>query len=178
VNTNLPYSNNAPASISILTLDELKANKGAALPASICGPSLRLTPAIARHSGAAWYRRKMNVREGFDTYIKFQISNPSQKCNSLDDVNTYCRSRGADGIAFVIQNAAPDALGNAGSGLGYEGIFNSLAVELDTFFNYENMDLYENHISVMTQVTYLYPHYYFLSYYYYFYYYYFYYYYY
>jgi hypothetical protein len=161
VNTNLPYSNNAPASISILTLDELKANKGAALPSSICGPSLRLTPAIARHSGAAWYRRKMNVREGFDTYIKFQISNPSQKCNSLDDVNTYCRSRGADGLAFVIQNAAPDALGNAGSGLGYEGIFNSLAVELDTFFNYENMDLYENHISVMTQVTYHYTHYYY-----------------
>ena len=35
-----------------------------------------------------------------------------------------------------------------------EGIFNSLAVEIDTFFNYENMDFYENHISVMTQVYY------------------------
>ena len=44
--------------------------------------------------GSAWYSRKMNVREGFDTYIRFQISNPSQKCDRLDDVNTYCRFTG------------------------------------------------------------------------------------
>jgi hypothetical protein len=154
ISTNLPYSNGAPAAISIITIDELIANKGAELPSSACGPALRLTPSTARHSGASWYRRKMDVREGFDTYIKFQISNPSQKCTNLDDVNTYCRSRGADGLAFVIQNVAPDALGNAGSGLGYEGIFNALSVELDTFHNYDQMDYYENHISVMTQVRY------------------------
>ena len=67
---------------------------------------MRLTPSEARSSGAAWYRRKMNVREGFDTTIKFEISNPSQKCDRLDDVNTFCRSRGAcaDGFAFVLQN--------------------------------------------------------------------------
>jgi len=151
VSTNLPYSNGAPAAISILTLDELIANKGADLPSSACGPALRLTPSTARHSGAAWYRRKTNVREGFDTYITFQISNPSQKCMALDDVNTFCRSRGADGLAFVIQNVAPDALGNAGSGLGYEGIFNALSVELDTFHNFDQMDFYENHISVLTE---------------------------
>lgn len=152
--SNLDYSNGQPAALSIFTLEELKANKGAALPSVACGPALRLTPSLGRSSGASWYRRKVNVREGFDTYIKFQISNPSQKCLVMDDVNTYCRSRGADGLAFVIQNVAPDALGSAGSGIGYEGIFNSLAVEIDTFFNYENMDFYENHISVMTQVYY------------------------
>ena len=43
-------------------------------------------------------------------------------------------------------------VGNAGSGLGYEGIFNALSVEVDTFHNYDQMDYYENHISVMTQV--------------------------
>jgi len=32
------------------------------------------------------------------------ICNPSQKCHNLNDVNTYCRSTGADGIAFVIKN--------------------------------------------------------------------------
>lgn len=94
----------------------------------------------------------VNVREGFDTSIKFQISNPSQKCDRLDDVNTYCRSRGADGFAFVLQHTAIDALGNSGSGLGYEGIFNALAVELDTYHNYDQMDYYENHISVQTNV--------------------------
>lgn len=71
---------------------------GALLPKIACGPALRLTASEARLSGAAWYRRKVNVREGFDTTFKFQISNPSLKCNILDDVNTLCRSRGADGI--------------------------------------------------------------------------------
>jgi len=93
----------------------------------------------------------MNVREGFDTYFTFQIANPSQRCNVMDDVSTYCRSRGADGLAFVIQNVSIAALGNAGSGLGYEGIFNSLAVEIDTYFNYDQLDFFENHIAVMTQ---------------------------
>ena len=148
VPSNLPYSNGYPPEINIMTIEDLKLNRGANLPSAQCGPSLRLTPSAARESGmarqlngtpcvsyrilsknitykiifpittaalcsegSAWYSRKMNVREGFDTYIRFQISNPSQKCDRLDDVNTYCRSRGADGLAFVIQNTAKDALG-------------------------------------------------------------------
>jgi hypothetical protein len=152
ISSNLPYSNEAPPDISISTLDELIANKGADLPNIACGPALRLTPSKARTSGAAWYRRKVNVREGFDTSFKFEISSPSQKCDRLDDVNTFCRSRGADGFAFVIQNVYPDALGLQGSGLGYEGIFGALAVEFDTYHNFDQMDYYENHVSVLTQV--------------------------
>lgn len=34
--------------------------------------------------------------------------------------------------------------------MGYEGIDNAFSVEFDTFFNYENLDFYENHIAVMT----------------------------
>ena len=151
VGSNVPYPNGRLQEIEIFTLDELIANKGAELPTSRCGPALRLTPSESRASGASWYRRKVNVREGFDTRIKFEISNPSQKCDRLDDVNTYCRSRGADGFAFVIQNVGHTALGLAGSGMGYEGIFNALAVEMDTYHNYDQMDFYENHISVMTQ---------------------------
>lgn len=152
VSRNVPNANGSPPDISISSLEELIANKGADLPNIACGPALRLTPSRARMSGAAWYRRKMNVREGFDTYIKFEISNPSQKCDRLDDVNTFCRSRGADGFAFVIQNVYPDALGVQGSGLGYEGIFGALAVEFDTYHNFDQMDYYENHVSVLTQV--------------------------
>ena len=44
------------------------------------------------------------------------------------------------------------ALGDSGNGLGYQGIYNSLAVEIDTYFNYDLLDFYENHVSVMTQV--------------------------
>ena len=103
--------------------------------------------------GAAWYTRKMNVREGFDTTFLFEISNPSLHCNLMDDVHTFCRSRGGDGFAFNLQNTAPDAMGREGSGLGYDGLPNTLSVELDTYFNYELLDPYENHISVHTQVT-------------------------
>jgi hypothetical protein len=68
-------------------------------------------------------------------------------------VNTYCRSRGADGFAFVIQNESPVALGLAGRGLGYEGINNALAIEVDTYSNFDEQDYYENHIAVMTMVS-------------------------
>eukprot|EP01033_Poteriospumella_lacustris_P010559 gene10559-7511_t len=151
VPSTLAYDNGASAVITFITLDELITNKGASLPDQACGPQARLTPSQARSSGAMWYARKMNVYEGFDMKATFQISNPSLKCDRMDDVNTFCRSRGADGFAFVIQNVAPNALGNAGSGLGYEGIFNSLAVELDTYHNYDQMDYYENHVAVLTQ---------------------------
>jgi hypothetical protein len=152
VPSNLPYDNGAPPEKVVLTLQELIDNAGAELPTMSCGPAMRLTPSAARESGSVWYRRKVNVREGFDTTFSFRISNPSVRCNIMDDVNTYCRSRGADGLAFVIQNVSAVALGEAGNGMGYAGIFNSLAVELDTFFNYDQMDYYENHIAVMTQV--------------------------
>ncbi|CAM9989648.1 unnamed protein product, partial [Ectocarpus fasciculatus] len=150
VPSNLPYPNGGQPEKVILTLDALIANQGAERPSIACGPSMRLTGSFARESGAMWYRRKQNVREGFDTTIKFQIANPSYRCNILDDVNTYCRSRGADGFAFVIQNESPVALGLAGRGLGYEGINNALAVEVDTYSNFDEQDYYENHIAVMT----------------------------
>lgn len=45
-------------------------------------------------AGSTWYNRKVNVGEGFDTTFTFELSNPSQTCNVMDDVSTYCRSRG------------------------------------------------------------------------------------
>jgi len=151
VQYNIPYANGGLQEIVAMTLDELIQSKGADLPTRACGPGLRLTPSEARQSGASWYRRKVNVQEGFDTTITFEISNPSLKCKFMDDVNTYCRSRGGDGFAFVLQNVGWTTLGDAGKGLGYEGIFGALAIELDTYHNFDQMDYYENHISVMTQ---------------------------
>ena len=116
-----------------------------------CGPALRLTGSHSQLSGAAWYPRQMNVREGFDTTFTFRISNPSQHCQFMDDVYTHCRSRGGDGFAFVVQNYDQVALGKGGMEMSYGGIRNSIAVEFDTKFNYENIDPYENHISVHTR---------------------------
>jgi hypothetical protein len=46
---------------------------------------------------------QMEVREGFETSFRFRITNPSIRCNIMDDEYTRCRSRGGDGFAFVIQ---------------------------------------------------------------------------
>ena len=137
------------------------------LPNVACGYAIRLTPSEARQSGAMWYRRKQNVGEGFDTIFTIQMSNPSQVCASMDDVNTLCRYRGADGMAFVIHNAAEigpvdiGSLGTGGRGLGYEGIANGLVIEFDTHFNYDALDHYDNHISVITRVILIHPYHYY-----------------
>ncbi len=44
-----------------------------------------------------------------------------------------------------------NALGKNGKAMGYGGINNSLAIEFDTYFNPEENDPYENHISIQTR---------------------------
>ncbi len=55
---------------------------------------------------------------------------------------------GADGMAFVMHNdpSGPSAVGQAGEGIGYEGIQNSVIVEFDTFQN--DWDPNSNHIAL------------------------------
>ena len=43
------------------------------------------------------------------------------------------------------------SLGKTGHSLGYGGIPNSIAIELDTWYNYDVQDQYENHISIQTR---------------------------
>ena len=118
---------------------------------SPCGPVLRITPPMPRQVGAAWYPKAQQVREGFSTRFRLRLASPSTHCKRMHDGHTHCRSRGGDGIAFVVQNQHPSALGAAGQGLGYEGIKNSIAVEFDSFMNYDQFDPMENHISVQTR---------------------------
>lgn len=116
---------------------------------AICGPALRLTGSSPRLTGAAWYPRTLEVGEGFVTTFKIQMSNPSTRCDNLEGLYQRCRSRGGGGFAFVVQGEGPYALGR--DGLGYAGINNSLAVEFDTYYNFDDLDPYENHISVQTR---------------------------
>lgn len=134
----------APSSALENKLDQL----GAAPVIAACGPALRLTGSHAQLAGSAWYPRRMNVREGFETSFTIRMANPSTRCRFQDGVHTSCRSRGGDGIAFVVQNDHQIALGSGGSGLGYGGLRNTLAVEFDSWFNPDMMDAYENHVSV------------------------------
>ncbi|KAF0694166.1 Aste57867_14926 [Aphanomyces stellatus] len=128
---------NAPSAPSIASLTVVSPASANAAPRPVaCGPSLRLTGSAPYLTGAAWYPRPLNVREGFDTTFQFRLSNPSVHCNSMDDVYTHCRygrvslsqasaglrgvflddvttmtasharARGGDGLAFVVQNQA------------------------------------------------------------------------
>lgn len=131
---------------------------------SQCGSALRLTSNNAMLKGASWYPRQLDVGEGFDTTFVFRITNPSFRCDNLDKIHSKCKSRGGDGFAFVIQNSDPYAIspssakhlssdGNSMQGhhLGYHGIPNSIAIEFDTFYNFELNEPYENHLSVHTR---------------------------
>jgi Bacterial lectin/Fibronectin type III domain/IPT/TIG domain len=115
-----------------------------------CGPAIRLTSSHAYQAGAVWYPRKQSVDEGFVSIFTFQLSNPSYKCLTMNDVSTNCHARGSDGLAFVIQNAnsLSQSLGASGNGLGYDGIHNMLAIEFDTYYNPQLLEPYENHISI------------------------------
>ncbi|MBM3214625.1 choice-of-anchor C family protein [Candidatus Poribacteria bacterium] len=100
------------------------------------GGYLRLTQPANWQVGAAWSTTKLPVAGGFESRFRFRI--------------TDFGDRGADGLAFVIQNSEPFALGDLGGGIGYSGIANSLAVEFDTWDNSDFPDPDDNHISLHT----------------------------
>lgn len=99
------------------------------------GSRIRLTSAKPAQRGACWKRDKVPIRAGFATQFRFQITQP-----------------GADGLAFVIQNHAVDALGGDGCNLGFGGIPKSIAIEIDTFQTWDRCaDPNANHICVLTR---------------------------
>ncbi len=110
---------------------------------------LRLTDGSANAEGATTYfNLQQPVTQGFTTWFKFQIHNPTQCCNP------------ADGFAFILQNSSATdstldasgsgltALGTAPGGIGYTGINNSLAVEFDISQN--AWDPNSNHAAIQT----------------------------
>ena len=81
---------------------------------------LRLTPAIGgRGTGGAWLETKQPVKDGFETTFQIQIT----------DKYVY----GADGLAFVIQNAPTPRLGSAGRNICFGGLTNLLVVKFDDY---------------------------------------------
>jgi hypothetical protein len=93
----------------------------------------RLTPDVAGKSGAVWFPTKRFLQEGFETSFQFQFGSAGE------------------GLAFVVQNNVLPALGRDGSGLGYEGVPNSLAVEFDAQSSADITDVAGAHVSVQTR---------------------------
>ncbi len=120
--------------------------------ASITQNIARLTGNLFYQVGTMWYNETVPVLDGFSTDFAFRFSQ-GNNYNCTDG-----SAQGADGIAFVIQNSGTAAIGYAGGSIGYEGIYNSLAIEFDTYSNdahqIENFfDPNGNHIAVQTMRT-------------------------
>ncbi len=73
-------------------------------------------------AGAVWTSEEVQVGDGFESQFVFEI----------DHVSWFTIG---DGMAFVIQDIAPEVIGEGASGNGYKGIRRSLAVEFDTTFH-------------------------------------------
>lgn len=123
------YSINLNATSSINFSSGFTAGSMALLGgAKLNGTALELTDGGSSEASAAWFNVQANV-QNFTTDFSFQV--------------TPGGSWTADGFTFAIQNAATNAVGSAGGGLGYgpdtpgaaPGIPNSVAVKFDLFSN-------------------------------------------
>jgi hypothetical protein len=104
--------------------------------------AIQNTPPALSQAASMWFSVPQKVSDGFTSYFAFKIT---------PNANSFAT---ADGIAFVIQNSqnaaggsspgssactgagsGPNAVGAAGGCIGYGGIDNSLAIEMDTFRN-------------------------------------------
>lgn len=104
-------------------------------------------PIGASPAGAAWTPNRYNVADPFTANFQFQMSDPT---GHLDGTH------GGDGIAFLIQNDSPTAIGVGAGGMGFLGITDSVAIMLDTYQNATPNfygDPSNNYIAVNTRGT-------------------------
>ena len=94
----------------------------------------RLTTNVNFQGGAAWYRRRLDMRVNFRIAVEINLGSKD--------------AAGADGIAFVLQNL-DTGQGTPGGGLGYGGgsISPSMAIEFDTWTNRADPVTGEDHIA-------------------------------
>jgi hypothetical protein len=92
--------------------------------ASLGGSSIVLTQDTGNQGGSAMYETKFSSSNDFHVNMYVKISTASS-------------TTPADGMAFVMHNdpRGVTALGSFGSGIGYQGITNSVTVEFDTYQN-------------------------------------------
>jgi hypothetical protein len=103
---------------------------------------IRLTESKAWDGGSIWLKNRFSVKKDFETTFQFRFRdghNPQMEDGSIP---------GADGIAFVMQNHNYPFLGEKGGAMGYKGITNSLAIEIDLWKN--PYDPNGNHIAVQS----------------------------
>jgi len=125
------------AALADITYGDFSSTAGLTLvgDATTAGNRLQLTADQAQQIGATWATARQNVEDPFTCEFTFQLSG------------------GGEGMAFVIQREAVDAIGGGGGGMGYNQMPNSIALEFDTFGNLLTFDPSANHVSVNTNGT-------------------------
>lgn len=108
---------------------------------SVTSSSSALLLADNRNDRGSVFTSSQYSISGFSAAFQFRISNPSGNSDGTGQ-------QGADGLAFVVQRAAGNSLGSSGEGLGYLGINNSIAVEVDTWLNSNRNDPDSNHFGL------------------------------
>ncbi len=101
--------------------------EGSAVPSGGAN-CVELTPATTAQNGCAWSTSQFDFTQNFDNEFTVNLGG--------DDA-------GADGLAFVIQNAATGSntpCGASGGGIGADGITPSLIIEFDTWANGDRTD--------------------------------------
>lgn len=89
-----------------------------------------LTPDLNTQGGSVWNVNQIDLGSSFDFIF---------------DVFLGYNDSGADGIAFVLQPVST-SIGSSGGGLGYQNIFPSVAIEIDTYQN--GWDPAADHIAI------------------------------
>ena len=123
--------------------------------AAVVGNALRLSSSNYSRAGGAFLSNMVNVADGFTVTFSFQITDRHQLLDDGTILSGAAVASGGDGLTFVVQNYAQNALGLANSGIGYYGIPNSLAVEFDTWKNQKSTycEPDNNHIAVQSLGT-------------------------
>ncbi len=105
---------------------------------------VRVCPKLSNTIGSIYYKQPVPVICNFYTNFTFRFSEGK---NDFDDGSPA----GADGLVFIVQATDTKNIGTSGGGLGYSGISNSLAIEIDSYnngdeFNEDN----GSHLAVMS----------------------------
>ncbi len=103
--------------------------------AALSGSVLRVAANAGNQAGSAFLSSPVTI-------------GPDTSLSSRFVFRVHGSADGADGMTFMIQGVGPNALGAAGSGLGYGGIGASVAVEID---NYQGAgDTSANHVAIIS----------------------------
>ena len=112
----------------------------------------RLTDLYEFDLGYMFYNEKVNLAGGFQSEFSFLFSAGTERAleRSFAPTGLLADSSlpGADGIAFIIAGGLPTEFSGDGGGIGYNGINNAIAIEIDLWGNDEYNDPNGNHLAV------------------------------